>query len=320
MEKHIKKIISIIVLFLIIAFFIRYIINNLSDFKKLLTFGTSNPLLLIIISIIIIINLFLNGLLLKSLMKPFNIKLKLFEAFGLSTITNFYNLITPFRGGAGVRAIYLKKKHDFPYVHFLATLSAIYVIIFLVGSLAGLLSMLLIWLNYGIFNKLVFLVFLAFFLFLLPIIIFSPRLPESKNKWFNRFIKVINGWHLIKKNRGTIIKIIMISILQLIFNSLIVKLSYSVFNIDISLIKAMFLSTITLLSALIAITPGNLGIGDAINVFSAQIIGVGLTGAIAATILRRIINLVVIFILGPIFSYILIKHNSDKQKNKNEDK
>ena len=134
----------------------------------------------------------------------FNLRLKFKEWFGLGIITNFYNFITPFRGGMAARAVYLKKKHGFAIIHFLATLSAIYIIIFFVGSLAGLISMLLIWHYYNLFTLSLFLLFLSILLFLLGIIIFSPKLPESRNKWLNRFIKVINGWRLIKDNKKTI--------------------------------------------------------------------------------------------------------------------
>ena len=313
--KQTKTILSIAILIAIALLLFNYLKNNISDFKQ---FSLINPIYLIPLMIIFIMFLFTNGFLLKTLMEPFDIKIKLFEAFGLSTITNFYNLITPFRGGAGVRAVYLKKKHDFPYVNFLATLGAIYVIIFLIGSIGGLLSMFYIWLNYKIFNPLIFLAFLAFFLFLSSIIIFSPRLPESKNKWINRSIKVINGWHLIKNNKRIIFITFFVALLQLILGALSTLITYNIFGIEIGFFKALFIASIGSLSILLAITPGNLGIGDAISVFSASIIGIELTGAIGATILGRVVNLLVIFILGPIFSYILLKHKPNKQENENK--
>lgn len=51
-------------------------------------------------------------------------------------------------------------------------------------------------------------------------------------------------------------------------------------------------------------------------VFSAAIIRIGLTEAVAATILGRAINLLIIFILGPIFSCILLKHKPTKMTEK----
>lgn len=105
-------------------------------------------------------------------------------------------------------------------MHFLATLSAIYVIIFLIGSFVGLLSMFLIWFYYGLFNWIIFYLFLIIFIFLLLIIVFSPKFPESKNIWLNRFAKVINGWHLIKNNKKIIFATALISLIQLFLGAI----------------------------------------------------------------------------------------------------
>lgn len=305
-----KTLISISILITIVALFLYYIYNHISDFKTIfsLAFTFKTFFLLFIFVIISISNIFSNGLLLDILTSAFGIKLKLRESFGLAMITRFYNTITPAHGGMGVRAIYLKKKHEFPYVHFLATLSAIYVIIFLIGSFVGLLSIFFIWLYYGLFNWIIFYLFLVIFVVLSCAIIFSPKLPEAKNKWLNRFIKVINGWHLIKDNKKIIFVTALISLIQLVLGAVNFMILYSIFDIQLSFFKALFIASIGSIAILVSITPGNLGIGDAINIFSAAIIGVGLTEAVAATILGRAINLLIIFILGPIFSYILLKH------------
>lgn len=246
-----------------------------------------------------------------------NVKTPLFRQI----LSNFFNvfLLTTFstkgrpylldnkKAGMAARAVYLKKKYNFPYLHFLATLSAIYIIIFFVGGLGVLLSMLVIWAYYGMFNITIFLLFLFMTTILFLIIIFSPKLPEAQNKWINRIIKVINGWHLIKNNKKIIFSTAIISLVQLTIGTINTMITYSIFGIHMGFFKALFITSIGYVSIIVAITPGNLGVGDAINVFSATIIGIGLKEAVAATVLGRAISLVVIFILGPIFSYILLK-------------
>lgn len=311
-----KKILLISILAIIIFFFIYYIGKHLSDFKQLASVGLANIWLVLVAGVILFINLALNGYILDVLMHSFGLKLKLKEWFGLAMITNFYNYITPFRGGMIARAVYLKKKHKVPYVHFLATLGAVYIIIFLVGSIAGMLSMFFIWKYTGLFNKLIFFLFLAIFLVLLAVIIFSPKFHEKKNKWLNRIIKVINGWHLIKNNKKVVFSTLTISLIQLSLGAISNIILYLIFGVHIGFFMALFLAAISSIAILVSITPGNLGIGDAINVFSAAVIGIGLTSAVAATILGRAINLLIIFILGPIFSYVLLKHKPKAKARK----
>ena len=306
-----KQIISTAIILATALLLLYYLTTHISDFKQLFSLSIGSLWLIVILVLILLFNFLITGMLNNELMKPFGVSLKPKEYFGLSIVTNFYNYITPFRGGMIARAAYLKKKHNFAIVNFLATLSAVYVLVFLIASLLGLISMLFIKISYNLFNLPVFILFLGIFLFMFLIIILSPKIPESKNKWLNRFIKVINGWHLIKNNKRVIFIVSIITLIQLALGAISSILTYRIIGLDLSFSKALFLSAIGNLSILVSITPGNLGVGDAIAVFSASLIGITLTQAVAATILGRAIGLITIFILGPIFSYILLKHKPE---------
>ena len=207
-----------------------------------------------------------------------------------------------------VRAVYLKKKHKFAYVDFLATLSASYILIFLVASFMGLISTILIYLQTKTYNIILSVIFGGVFLVMLFIIIVSPKFTESKdNKWLNRFIKVINGWNLIKDNKKVVFSVALFSLIQILFGSLMIYLEFKVFGLDVGFIQSLFLTSISSLGILLAITPGNLGINEAIIVFSAATIGITPIESLSAALLGRAVSLVVLFILGLIFSYTLIK-------------
>jgi len=302
-----KKIITFIVLVLIIGFFVKYILDNISEFKSILNVDPSRFWILGIIAIILLIILYVNGLILGMLMEPFKINLNFREKWGLSVITHFYNLITPFRGGAIIRSIYLKKKYEFSFTKFVSTLSAIYIIIFLVGSFMGILSMLLIWLFEGFFHLPIFILLSLIFLFFLFMIIFSPKIPKTNYKILNKLSETLDGWYLIRDNKKTLFLIGLISLLQIILTAFSVKLSYDIFLIDVGILKSLFISSINTISLLIQITPGNLGLADAIMVFSAKIVGIPLAGSVTATIVKRSLELIIIFILGPITSYFMMK-------------
>jgi uncharacterized protein (TIRG00374 family) len=318
MKLKIKHLISAGILVAIAALFIYYLSKNLSDFKQLFSIPLANLWLILVVVLILLLNFFITGMLNNELMKPFGISLKRREYFGLSIISNFYNTITPFRGGMAARAVYLKQKYKFAYVNFFATLAGIYVLTFFIAGIAGLISVLFLWFNYGLFNLLVFYLFLAISLFMLIVIILSPKFKEPRSKWFGRFIKVINGWHLIKNNRKIVFTTSIVALIQLFLGALNILVLYLIFNIHIGFFKALFIASLGSIAILVAVTPGNFGIADAINVFSATIISVGLTEAVAATVLGRVISLLLIFILGPIFSYILLKNKPPKE-NKNEE-
>lgn len=308
-----KKIISIIILIIIIFLFAYYIYSNKNDFK---TIKVINIVWLIPVVIIFFLVSYLNGLVIKFQQQPFNIHLKFKEWFGLSIITTFYNTITPFRGGLLAKATYLKQKHKFSYINSLATVSGIYVVNFFVASLIGLIALFFIYEKYGTFNIIVTLIFLAFFIPTLFLILFSPKFPETKYKSINYFTHVANGWHTLRKEHRIVFYLTLITLSQLLLNSIMQIIAYDIFGIQISFIKALFLVALASLAILLAITPAGLGITEAVAVFSALVIGITPEQSLPVAILIRVVGVIYIFILGPIFSYVLLKEHDKKYHTK----
>ena len=142
---------------------------------------------------------------------------------------------------------------------------------------------------------------------MLGIIFFSPSLNETKYSLINRVIRVVNGWNLIKKNKKTIFLVTLLSLSQLLLSALMLYLQFKVFGIQISYTSSLFLASLGSLAIIIAITPAGLGIQEAITVFSALTLGISPAESLAAVLIGRVISMLVLFILGPIFSVILIK-------------
>jgi uncharacterized protein (TIRG00374 family) len=186
-------------------------------------------------------------------------------------------------------------------------MSAIYVLIFGIASLVGIIASLWIWKTSGMISWIIFGIFSIVFIGCLGIVIVSPELKERENKWINRVIKVVNGWSKIRKNWRVIFVTSFITLAQILLGSLMVWLSFKVFGIDVGFISCLFLNAIGNLSLIIAVTPGNLGIGEAVTVFSAATIGINTAESFSIAILGRLVSVVVLFILGPICSYLLLK-------------
>lgn len=299
-----RKIFQIIILLGLFVLFGIYFLQNFNEFRQL---KIINQIYLIPIFILILLFLTTNGIVLKYFLEPFKIKLKFKEWFGLSIITTMGNYLTPFRGGAISRAAYLKKKHKFSYTYFLSSLAGIYVIVFLINSFIGILTMLILWLYLGLFNLLLTLIFSIIFLVLLAIITFSPKLKKTKYKIINKIIEVINGWHKIKSNKKVLLIITLASFINIIIMILVMFLEFKVFGIDVTLLDTLLLSIVSTLTLFVSITPGSIGIKEALVAATATIISISTTHALVISILDRFINIVIVLMLGPVFSYLLLK-------------
>ncbi|MCK9596039.1 flippase-like domain-containing protein [Candidatus Pacearchaeota archaeon] len=305
-----KTLISILVLLILVGLLAYYIKNHIFDFKQI---SLINPLWLIPLIALFLLSYFFMGMQTKVLLKPLGVRLKNLEVYMLSIVTGFYNIITPAHGGMAVRAVYLKKKHNFTYTNFLASLAGMYVLTFFIGSLFGLISLFLIYKIYGFFNWIILLAFLGLFIPLGLIITFSPEFKESKNKFLNNFIKVANGWNIIRKDKKIVWKCLFYTLIMLVISTATQILSYYIFGINLSFIQGLFLATIGSIAILIQLTPGNLGVAEAVAVFSASILGITPAQSLSVAILGRIVQMLVMFTLGPIFSVILLKHKPKRE-------
>ena len=311
MKQLHKKLLGIIILIALIAWLVYYGISNYEQFKEV---SFENPLLLVLIAIIFLFAYLPISVITYYLILPFGVNLGKRESFGLSIVTGFYNLITPFRGGMAVRGIYLNKKYGFSYTNFLATLAASYILTFFIAAILGLFSILNIYLTRDIISWPILTIFSGMFLIFFIVIVFSPKIPETRYQFINRFVNVLNGWHLIKNNRKIIIAVSLMSIFQLLLGALSTYLQFRVFGIVISLSAAIFLAAMGSLSLLISITPAGLGINEAILVFSASTLGITPIQSLSAALAGRFVSIIVLFTLGPIFSYIL-KKGRDNEKH-----
>ncbi len=286
-----KKAVSILITIIILGLISWYLYVNREIFESITDIKTIYLLPLFLLQILII---YVNGLFLKILAKPFNINLK--EHFSLSIAASFFNLITPFRGGAGLRAIYMKKKHDLNYSHFIASLFGNYMVIFQVASILGILTFLFVPMHLPII-----IAFTILFLVTSGLIIF-PRPIKTKNFITKRINKVLEGWKLIKDHPRLLSQLTVFTIINLILGSIINLIVFLGLGLEITFFQAFFLSVITVLAIFINITPGSVGITEGFYMISSNVIGItpALSLIIALTI--RAINTIVLLALGPICS------------------
>lgn len=305
-----NKSISLIILISLIVWAGIYVKSHIDEFGIIFSLSLKYLGILLFLSLL---EIFLVGLLTKIITKSFRIDLTSREWFGLSVVTRLGNYLLPFKGGAGLRGIYLRKYHDFPYTYFLTALVATSVIVFFVNSSIGVTGMCLVYAYYKIFNWIVFGALGIFFLLFLAIIIFSPKVPNFRSNFLNQISNAINTWHEIKKSTSVVLKLLSITLLHAFLNILIIFFAFRAFSLNVPLTQTMIIASLSVLSMLIGMTPGSIGINEAVIVFSSRLFQITTAQGLLVATLRRIVMLFWVFTLGPIFSYILISRRGQNK-------
>jgi uncharacterized membrane protein YbhN (UPF0104 family) len=260
----------------------------------------------------------MNGLFLREFAQKFGMRLKVREWFGLSVVTAMGNYITPISGGTVFRAVYLKKRHRFPYAQFATLLAANYLVIFWVHGIVGVMITLYLtaslqaaWIPVALFGALAGTVSL---LVMLP----TVRLP-----WENRVGRTINrslaGWTIVKQDKGLVAKLVAYTVINLLLTGASFWVAYWAIGHAISFAAALVTSLLLAFSILINITPGNLGLQEAIISASSGLLGSNAGLGLVVALLIRAATLIVVFVLGPLFSFVLARELADHQLEKSAD-
>ncbi|MDO9515293.1 MAG: lysylphosphatidylglycerol synthase domain-containing protein [Syntrophales bacterium] len=255
-----------------------------------------------------------NGLLLRAVAAKFNITLTAKEWLGLPFVTAMGNYITPFSGGMLARASYLKLRHSFPYAKFISVLGASYLIYFWVAGIAGIVVVALPFERPGHSGEL-----MLFFVGVVLTISSCALIPTIKIPGNNRVALSLNsafdGWAFIRKDLPLLIRLALYTLATVLLNGIAFWLAFGALSDEPLPFRSIFLISIfSSFSILIKVTPGNFGISEAITALSSGILGIGAGIGLMASLVIRAASLIPIFILGPIFSFLLTRELTGNKK------
>jgi len=309
-NKKIRKIISWSLTILALVFFSWYLYNNRGIFIHLKRIRSVD---IVLIALLQPVNIVISGIINKWIIDSIDQTIAPLDAIMLQFANNFVNRFIS-QGGAIYRSAYLKMQHDFPISKFLASIGGIYIIGIMANAAIGLLLMLFFFIRDGIFSIYMFAVFAALLLGMATLLVLKPKFKSDR--WFWKKInQVLQGWNRIKGNRVLFIKIFLYSAVSLLISSVIVYIAYHALDVDIHFMNSFFYSTISSLSNIINLTPGGLGVNEAILMFSSDVIGVSSDIILLGSLMLRAISMISILSIGGV-SYIILNFRLQKPGKK----
>lgn len=295
--KKLRLLITIAVLVL----FLVYFSLNIEKFKPILKV---NLALLLIIAAANIMVIMMNGLFTKFILEPFKKRIPVLESFYVSLISSVGNFFAPAGTGFGFRAVYLKKKFGLPYSEYLSTLAGNYVIVFLVNSFFGLLALYLLKDKQNAQYNILVLVFAA--ILLASIILSLIKIPgdwlrkarsHHLSSLANIFNRITQGWNEISANRKLMFKLIVLTIFNFSLTVLMTWLIIKALHFHINFAPLLLFSVLGTLSLFINLTPANLGVKEAIYIFSSTVLGFTTAQILSIALIDRGVLFLILFIM-----------------------
>ena len=253
---------SILAAFLV--WMVWYVSRHWAEFRVI--GDVSLPHLLGLYSIFVLI-VAANGLTTYIILRAFGIRLSTQAWLALSVATSFMNWVTPLRGGAGFRAVYLKTIHRFALTNFVATFGAVTLVYTAVHGVLGLVAMAELH-RLGNPPSLTLSVLFAG-ITLLTAIVMLVRMPviRSKNPALRQLSTVLDGWNTLQAQRKSLLGLTLTILALALFTVIQYALAFSAIGVKLSPSALLFFVAARNMAMLTSITPGSLGITEAVTVF-----------------------------------------------------
>jgi uncharacterized protein (TIRG00374 family) len=308
--KKLWKYFRFIITFAVLLFFVVYIYRN----PELITsLRDINAWYIVGASILFLVVFFLEGLFIKITLHAFDKDITVKESFYLSTLSRIGNYLLPMRAGAIFRAAYLKKKYNFEYSKFLSTLYGYYIILFLLYSVLGGTVLLVKWLVGGQQYTVLILFFIGLFLgmfFLMFVRLPFDKLAKNKESLLGKIVgfleRFMSSWDRIIKNKKLLLQLLLVTFGNILFNTVIILVEFVALGIRTNILDLILYSCLSGVSLLVSITPGSLGIREAVFIISSQSLGLSQEQILQLAIVDRGILFVLLFIMM-IFTIIFLK-------------
>jgi len=308
-----RRHLSLIILVVVLAALTWYGVSHRSEFARL---ATLRPLEAASLPALWVFLFLARGLRRRELLRHLGVKLSTREWFGLGVATNMLNLFTPLKGGAVVEAAYLRKKFRFPISLFGTFLLASEAIFFTVAAILGLIVSALMYLSHQQVDlRLVALFALAFSLGVALLALSPSLLPRRHNRLLAAIARALNGWKSVRSNGHLLLCVTALGVLSIAVHAARTYLAYRALSVHVEFVPVLLLAITVQFTALVKITPGNLGIIEGAIAVTSSILGIGFEEGLAAAGVIRASSLLMVFTAGPLFTYLLGKELEDDGKS-----
>jgi uncharacterized membrane protein YbhN (UPF0104 family) len=232
------------------------------------------------------------------------IEIGFMENLIVTTSTTFGNYL-PMRIGTLIRIRYMKTVHGMRYARFGSMAGMRIVLMQSATGLLGLLGVVGLWASQGSVSLVLAALFLA--IFLVSVAAFSLRVPRATGSGFVRRVwnDFVEGFEVTRARPGVALKVILLVMAQYALLAWRLQVSLAAVNVEASFFLLAMLGPLAALVSALALTPGGLGVREALIGYVTFEVGMTFDIGMIAGAVDRAVVLCLVALLGALsFGYI----------------
>lgn len=288
-----------------------YLAQNAVRYRELFVFST--PSLLVLLTLILAA-IVANGLINVNLYRALDAPLTYGEGIGLGVVTTLANQL-PFAGGMIAKGVYLKQRHALGYDRFLSATGALYVCFVASNGLAGLAVLTFLrFVEHARGNMPIFWGFLAMAASSALLWVPSRAIHVLPTRWRRRMEQMLVGWQTLSRDLPLVGGLVGLQIAATFVSAGRFWVAFHALSQDVTYAQCLLFSSATILTRLVSIAPGGLGVREGIVAGVASLLGFDAAVSAVAVGIDRLVSTSVIIVLGTAYTYILSRRVADSRR------
>lgn len=285
---------SLIISALVISAFAYYLYLNADKYLDLLHISIPGVILLFLISLTFPL---FNGLQNIYLYRNLGADISYRDGFFLTAASTLANQL-PISGGIVSKGVYLKYKYNLSYTQFISSTFALYFCFVSTNGFVGV----VILLGWFFINKTAIspVLFIAYIIMASCILVFQlpldrVRLPGKVHVWFQQ---AVEGLTFVSRNLLVLMKIVSLQVVLVFLLALRYWMAFHMLSQNVTIAQTLLFASATILTQLVSIAPGGLGVREAIVGAVASMMGLDPGVSMIAVGLDRLISTVMVVLTG----------------------
>lgn len=308
-----KRVLSVVILVGFLVWVGWYVQGNSKAFAPILGVTWLDGLNLVLAFLAIMIG---NGLFIAVVSNALGFRLVSWEYMSLSFASSFTNYFLPFRGGTGIRALYMNQVHGFPIAEFVSTLSIMYVMLSVINGLLALAAMGLIAIKGGpVTPSLV-----AFFSAIVIAGVVAMVVDVNLKREYKRFplaqlARFSRAWRELRSNHQLMLRLWLLTLAMALATVWQCRAAFDAVSIPLPLEGVIIYASSKNLAGLIGLTPGAMGIVELVSIYLGTVLGYTTADALSVQGLIRAVAIVILLLVGPFAFLYLRRRLANKGEN-----
>lgn len=251
------------VIFLCIAGY--YVWLKQDEFLEL---GWPSPVAVLLVAAAFVVNVALVSVYNFITARRLGAPLTLSESFMLSAVVAAGNFVLPVKAGTGLRALYMKRVHNFPISYFASGAVIFFMVTVFSMSLAAVCLLFAIYLKLGYFRVDLSILFpfvmIASFVGIMTLRWTQEHQPGDDQSWFGSFRESL---FTILGDRNLVLSALLIVLTIFMAASLAWSVALREFGPEISVLEAVLLAASQIIAGFVTLTPGATGFQELVALY-----------------------------------------------------